>query len=448
MRRLASLSILVYLLLPLCLQAAPTVLITNVDLFDSRAGKLQKQVSVVVSDNRVSEVTEKRPEGSFDRIIDGRGNVLLPGLIDTHVHLAIPAAIDESMELPWDYLSHLMAQRSREMLMRGFTSVRDLGGPVFGLRRAIEEGIVDGPRIFPSGAFITQTSGHGDFRNPVDSHPEWGGASTNAQRLGFYRLADGIPQVLASTRENLGKGATQIKIMGSGGVGSMFDPVDSVQYTPEELRAIVQAAADWDTYAAAHLHNAAAIRRAVEAGVMSVDHGFMMDEEGARLMAQKGAFLSTQFAILEIVFQMDFLTEWQLQKAQTVVDASHDMVRYVKKYGIKTTFSSDSFGPESLAAPLQTREFEARAKFFTPAETLQHATANAAELLELSGKRNPYPGKLGVIEEGAMADMIIVRGNPLDDISLMGDPEANLLLIMKGGKIYKKVLPENPAPDE
>ncbi len=418
------------------------VLITGVNVFNSLEARIEKDVSVVIEGNRIAGVHDQRPEGPFDRVIDGGGHVLIPGLIDTHVHLAITAGISESMDVPWDYLSHTMAKRSRDMLLRGFTSVRDLGGPVFGLKRAVDEGLVDGPRIFPSGAFITQTSGHGDFRRSVDGHPEFGGAATNGQRLGFYRLADGVPQVLASTRENLGKGATQIKIMGSGGVGSMFDPVDSIQYTLDELRAIVQAARDWDTYAAAHLHNAPAIRRAVEAGVMSVDHGFMMDEEGARMMAEKGVFLSTQFAILEIVFDMGFLTEWQLQKARMVVDASHDMVGYIKKFGIKTTFSTDSFGPESLSASLQTREFEARSKFFTPAEILQHATANAAELLELSGRRNPYPGKLGVIEVGAMADLIIVRGNPLEDISLLGDPAANLLLIMKDGKVYQDKLVE------
>ena len=175
---------------------------------------------------------------------------------------------------------------------------------------------------------------------------------------------------------------------------------------------------------------------------MSVDHGFMMDEKGAKLMANNGAFLSTQFAILDITLEMDFLSETQLNKAREVIDASHGMVELVKKHNIKITFSSDSFGPDALASSLQTREFEARARRFSNAEVLQQATLNSAELIELSGKRNPYPGKLGVVEEGAMADLLIVNGNPLTDISLLGDPETNLLLIMKDGVIYKNRLAE------
>jgi imidazolonepropionase-like amidohydrolase len=415
-------------------------LIHNLDYFDSRSGELISNANLLIEGNRIAEVSMKKIEGAFEREIDGKGNLLLPGLVDTHVHLSIVGSTSGMSDLNWDYAPHVMAKRSRDMLMRGFTTVRDLGGPVFGLRQAIEEGLIEGPRIFPSGAFITQTSGHGDFRGATDAHTRWGGDPSYAQRLGYYRLADGVPDVLASVRENLHFGATQIKIMGSGGVGSAYDPIDSIQYTPEEIQAAVQAASDWGTYVAAHLHNGPAIVRSVANGVMSVDHGFMLNEEGARLMAEKGAYLSTQFAILDLTLKMEFLSEAQLNKARTVIEASHDMVDLAKKHKIKITFSSDSFGPEGLSAALQTQEFEARAKRFSNAEVLQHATRNSAELVELSGNRNPYPGKLGVIEEGAMADLLIVNGNPLEDISLLGDPEANLLLIMKDGIIYKNRL--------
>ena len=429
-------------ILPLVVFAQDKVLVSNIDLFDSRSGTLVADVYVLVEGNRVAGVLQSRPAGAFDREIDGGGNVLLPGLIDTHVHMSITGGTQEMGDLPWDYVPHIMSRRSRDMLLRGFTTVRDLGGPVFGLRRAIEEGLVDGPRVFPSGAFVTQTSGHGDFRRPTDANPQFGGAPTYAQNLGYYQLADGVPAVLAAVRENFKNGATQIKVMGSGGVGSVYDPIDSIQYTPEEMKAAVQAASDWGTYVASHLHNGPSIVRALEAGVMSVDHGFMMNEEGAIMMAKNGAFLSTQFAILDITLEMDFLTDAQLDKAREVINASHDMVNLVKKHGIKITFSSDSFGPDALAASLQSREFEARAQRFSNSEVLQHATRNSAELIELSGKRNPYPGKLGVIEKGAMADMLIVNGNPLDDISLLSDPGANLLLIMKDGKVFKNTLAE------
>jgi imidazolonepropionase-like amidohydrolase len=442
MNNLNKVLIFCALILPLSVIAQEAVLISNADLFDSVSGKLVEDVFIRIEGNRIAEVSDSRPGGDFDREIDAGGNVLLPGFIDTHVHMSIIGGTDDLGGLPWDYLPHKMAKRSSDMLLRGFTTVRDLGGPVFGLRRAIEEGLVDGPRIFPSGAFVSQTSGHGDFRSLTDANPQLGGAPSHAQKLGYYQLADGVPAVLTAVRENLKNGATQIKVMGSGGVASAYDPGDSIQYTPDELRAAVQAASDWGTYVASHLHNAPSIIRALEAGVMSVEHGFMMDEQGAKLMVKKGAFLSTQFAILDITLDMDFLTEAQLDKARIVIDAAQGMVDLVKKHGVKITFSSDSFGPDALAASLQTREFEARARQFSNVEVLQHATINSAELVELSGNRNPYPGRLGVIEKGAMADILIVNGNPLEDISLLGDPDANLLLIMKDGKIYKNTLAE------
>lgn len=420
--------------------AVETVVFVNADVFDSRSGDLLQDHSVVVSGNRIESVVKGRPEGQFDRVINVGGRVMLPGFIDTHVHLSIVGSTHALNDLEWDYLAHNMAERSRAMLLRGFTTVRDLGGPVFGLRRAIEEGIVMGPRIFPSGAFVTQTGGHGDFRHTTDAHPLWHGLPSQAQALGYFRLADGVPAVLASVRENLRKGATQIKIMGSGGVGSEYDPIDSVQYTPAEIQAAVQAAADWGTYVAAHLHNAEAIVRSVENGVRSVDHGFMINEEGARLMAEKNAYLSTQYAILDITLELDFLTADQLAKAREVIDASSDMTRLAKKHGVKVAFSTDSFGPAALAASLQNREWEARAQRFSNAEVLQQATLISAELVELAGKRNPYPGKLGVIEAGAMADILIVDGNPLEQIDLLAAPERNLVVIMKDGKIHKNML--------
>ena len=297
---------LLFIILSFPAAAQETTLIENVNLFDSRAGELISGVSVLVEGNRIVRVSTSGIEIDVDYSIDGDGNVLVPGFIDTHTHLSITKGISETQDLNWDYLSHTMAKRSRDTLMRGFTTVRDLGGPVFGLRHAVEEGLVVGPRIFPSGAFITQTAGHGDFRGPVDAHPLWNGYPSNWQNLGYYRLADGVPAVLASVRENLRSGATQIKVMGSGGVGSVYDPIDSIQYTVEEMEAAVQAASDWGTYVASHLHNAASIIRAVNAGVMSVEHGFMIDAQGAKLMADKGAFLSTQFAILDITLEMTF----------------------------------------------------------------------------------------------------------------------------------------------
>ena len=186
-----------------------------------------------------------------------------------------------------------MGKRAEQTLMWGFTSVRDLGGPVMGLKQNIDDRLIPGPRILPSLAFITQTGGHGDFRAWTDPHPRWFDETANWERLGYYRLADGVPDVLASVRENFARGATQIKVMGSGGVGSEYDPIDSVQYTLEELKAAPQAAEDWGTYVGVHLHNGPAINRALEAGLKSIDHGFSIDVKGMKTLVKKGAFLNT-----------------------------------------------------------------------------------------------------------------------------------------------------------
>ena len=281
-------------------------------------------------------------------MIDGGGRFLLPGLIDTHTHLSIVAGPTEMKDYAWERIGSLMGKRAEATLMWGFTTVRDLGGPVMGLKQNIDEGLLLGPRILPSLAFITQTAGHGDFRAWTDPHPRWFGGSSNWERLGYFRLADGVPDVLASVRENMARGATQIKVMGSGGVGSEYDPIDSVQYTLEEMQAAVKAAADYGTYVGAHLHNGPAINRALDAGFRSIDHGFGIDEKGMKKLVKKGAFLNTHFAWNHLVLKADFLNEFQLAKAREVISWGDNMLRLAKKYKPKITFCVDAFGNDQL----------------------------------------------------------------------------------------------------
>ena len=427
------------------LSYAPTILadsivIKNANVFDGESGSLVENATVVVSENKIISVGATIEVPADAKEIDADGRFLMPGLIDGHSHLSIIAAPRELQDMHWDEIGARMAVRAEETLMRGFTSVRDLGGPVFGLKAAVDSGDVVGPRIYPSGAFISQTSGHGDFRKPRDPHPFLDGGSSNMQQLGFYRIVDGPDQVLAAVRENLRNGATQIKLMGSGGVGSDFDPIDSVQFQPEEIRAATNALADWGTYAGAHLHNDAAIRRALENGVKSIDHASQMTDETMRLLKKNGAYMNPQFAWNVFVTKAGFLTESQLEKARIVVDNVDENIRLIKKYDIEITFNIDAFGPHELWAGLCATEFTERQKYFSNHEILRQATSVTAGLLELSGKRNPYRGKLGVIRAGALADLLIVDGNPMEDVSVLADPKNNIRLIVKDGRIFKNTL--------
>lgn len=419
---------------------AESTLITNVDVFDGESERLQKSVAVLITDNKIAGVGNDLvvPEGAAT--IDGGGRFLMPGFIDGHSHLAIIAGPRELQDMHWDEIGARMAVRAENTLMRGFTTVRDLGGPVFGLKAAVDAGHVVGPRILPSGALLSQTSGHGDFRKPRDPHPFLDGGSSNMQQLGYYRIVDGPAQVLAAVRENLRNGATQVKLMGSGGVGSDFDPIDSVQFRPEEIQAATNALTDWGTYAGAHLHNAAAIKRALENGVMSIDHASEMTDENMRLLKQKGAYMNPQFAWNVFVTKAGFLTEFQLEKASFVVNNVDENIRLIRKHGVEITFNIDAFGPYDLWAGLCATEFTERQKYFSNFQILRQVTSVTAGLLEMSGKRHPYRGKLGVVREGALADLLIVDGNPMDDVSVLANPEANLRLIMKDGRVYKNTL--------
>ena len=313
------------------------------------------------------------------------------------------------------YNNLVAGDEATDTLMRGFTTVRDVGGPVFGLKRAIDEGIVKGPRIYPSGAMITVTSGHGDFRQLTDLPRTIGGMLTRMEQIGGAMVADSPDEVRVRAREQLMQGASQVKLTAGGGVSSPFSPIDVTTFTEPELRAAVEAAENWGTYVAAHAFTPAAIRGAIAAGVKCIEHGFLMDEATAKLIAEKGVWLSLQ--PLPEDLRLGFpVGSVQRAKADEVWPGIARAYELAKKYKIKTAWGTDVLFSRALAQQ-QGAILASLARWYTPAEALVMATSTNAELLALSGKRNPYPGKLGVVEQGALADLLLVDGNPLDNIN-------------------------------
>ena len=423
------------------------ILIKNVNVWDGSSDKLSKNNSVLIQDNLIIKVGKSIPEDNDAVVIDGGGKTLIPGLSDAHVHLSATMSNRETRnEAHWMYTSIRTAKAAENFLMLGFTTVRDLGGPVFGIKRAIDEGLIIGPRIYPSGAYISQTSGHGDMRSANELSVQLSGGQIHASdALGWSYVVDGVPEVLKASRENLRKGATQLKVMAGGGIASDFDPIHSVQFTSEELEAIVQAAADWDTYVAVHIYESKGAIRALNAGVKCLDHGHLINEETVKLIKEKGAWLVPQAFWTEApasfwVPGKDSIPEALYKKIKPVLEGTDTVFKLAKKYDINVGFGSDAYGDlgyESYAL----KEFSARTKWYSSLEILKQATSGNARLLSLSGKINPYTeGKLGVIEVGAYADLLIYNGNPLDDIEIIAHPEKYLKLIMKNGKIYKNGL--------
>jgi imidazolonepropionase-like amidohydrolase len=296
---------------------------------------------------------------------------------------------------------------------------------------------VAGPRIYPSGAMITITGGHGDFRQLYELPRTIGGAPSRMEEIGGSMVADSPDEVRVRAREQLMRGATQVKLTAGGGVASPFSPLDVSTFTEPELRAAVEAADNWGTYVAVHAYTPTAIQRSIAAGVKCIEHGHLMDEATARLMADKGIWLSTQpFSDLT---GASALGPAEMAKKQEVVAGTDRVYKLAKQYRIKTAFGTDILFSQELAKQ-QGALLASLTRWYTPAEALIMATSTNAELLSLSGPRNPYPGRLGVVEQGALADLLLVAGNPLENIDLIADPAKNFLVIMKDGRIYKNSL--------
>ena len=422
---------------------APTgspTLFQNVRIFDGRSAALSAPSNVLVRGNKIEQISASPiAADAGTRVIDGGGRTLMPGLIDAHWHMMLirptPA---EAIFGDVGYLNLIAADEAKDTLMRGFTTVRDVGGPVFGLKHAIDDGTVVGPRIYPSGAMITVTSGHGDFRQLSDLPRAIGGPPTRGEQIGGFAVADSPDEVRVRVREQLMQGASQIKLTAGGGVSSPFSPIDVVTFTEPELRAAVEAAQNWGTYVTVHAFTPDAIQQAIAAGVKCIEHGFLMDEATAKLIADKGIWLSLQPLPDEL--RTGFPEgSVQREKADEIFPGIAKTYALAKKYKIKTAWGTDVLFSRALAQK-QGAILASLVRWYTPAEALVMATSTNADLLALSGKRNPYRGKLGVVEAGALADLLLVDGNPLEEINLVADPAKNFLVIMKDGKIYKNTL--------
>ncbi|WP_291784185.1 amidohydrolase family protein [Cecembia sp.] len=443
MLSLQSISSLIfaYLFLTLSAQAQEpeNILFENVRVFDGQSKSLSGPVNVWIEGNKVKSISAAQiPSGEGVTKIQGNGKTLMPGLIDVHVHMTFGALSMREMMSPMlseGVIMEKVGGGAERMLMRGFTSVRDAGGPIFPLKIGIDQGKLNGPRVWPSGATISQTAGHGDFRTPEEKSRRFFGEPSRAERFNATFIADGRDEVLTAVRENLRFGASQIKLMAGGGTSSAYDPVDVTQYTFDEMRAAVEAAEDWGTYVMVHAYTPRAIRRAIDAGVKCIEHGQLLDKKTLRYAARKKVWLSTQM-LVENTPNMD---PQRIEKRAPVLEGQARVWPMAKKLKLKLAWGTDFlFEPE-----LNDRQNEFILKlqtWFTNAEILKMVTHDNAELLQLSGLRSPYPGKLGVVEEGALADLILVDGDPLADLSLIANPAEKFVVIMKDGKVYKNTM--------
>jgi imidazolonepropionase-like amidohydrolase len=373
---------------------------------------------------RIAEVADRPLKGGDVPVIELAGRTLMPGLIDCHVHvMATISDLGRLERLPVTYVAAQAGKLLEAMLRRGFTTVRDAGGADGGLKEAVRLGIIDGPRLFVSGQALSQTGGHGDFRSPtikIDACP-----CCNLS-AGLARIADGVTEVRRAARDELRKGADQIKIMASGGVASPTDPIDNTQYSLEEVTAIVEEAQAWNTYVMAHAYTPKAIIRSVQCGVRTIEHGNLIDDEAARTVARHQAFvvptLVTYDALGRFGRELRF-PEDSLAKLGRVADAGLKSLEICRRHGVRLGHGSDLLGEMHVH---QGGEFMIKGEVLPPAEVIAGATTVNAEILGRTGE-------LGVVAPGALADLIVLDGDPMKNLALLGTDGAHLRAVIKGG---------------
>ncbi len=415
------------------------LLLTNLRLFNGTDLRLRDDADILIAEGKITDLPPRGQGPEEAERIHCGGRAVIPGLIDSHWHATL-TSITTMAALTADpaYIHLVAAREAGRTLRRGFTTIRDTGGPAFALKRAIDEGIVEGPRIFPSGAMISQTSGHGDFRLPYEIPRDPTDHLSHAERMGIASVADGEAAVLQRVREQLAKGASQIKMMAGGGVSSLYDPIDTAQYLESELRAGVQAASDWGTYVCVHVYTPEGIKRAIRAGVKSIEHGQLTDEEGVRMMQGEGVSWSLQPFLADEDANPKDLPEQRAQQLE-ISKGTEKAYEWAEKHGIRTAWGTDILmNPKGPAT--QGRQLAKITRFYDPLTVLRTATGNAGALLAMSGKRAPYRAPVGVIAPGALADLLVLDGEPEQSLDFIADPDQNLRLIMKGGQIAKQTL--------
>jgi imidazolonepropionase-like amidohydrolase len=408
------------------------VLFSDALLFDGLTAELKEGMHVLVEESTIKEVSDRPITGDHDRQINLAGRTLMPGLIDAHYHcIAADPDIVKVERMPGSLLSQHARALLEATLMRGFTTVRDAGGADYGHALAIKSGLIKGPRLYFSGRALSQTGGHADFRGP---HQDSIDCCFCAQRAGVFGvIADGVPEVQRAAREELRRGATQIKIMASGGVASPSDPVWNLQYSEDEIRAIVWEAQSWRTYVMAHAYTPESISRCVTFGVRSIEHANLIDVPTARLCAEKDAFVVPTLATYDALQRhgRDLgMPEVSMAKLAEVQRAGRRSLEILTEAGVKIGFGTDLLG---AMQEHQSDEFAIRAEVLPPADILISATSGNAELLNAGGK-------IGSVVADAQADLIVVDGNPLADLGLLQNQGAHLPIIMKGGAFMKDCL--------
>jgi imidazolonepropionase-like amidohydrolase len=408
------------------------ILFKNANLLDPHTDGLQGGMSVLVEDELVREVSAQPIKAPNAAVVDCAGRTLMPGLIDCHVHVMLSEVNLRYLEaVPLTLMTARAAVLMRAIIDRGFTTVRDTGGADWGLRDAVAQGLLPGPRMFIAGRALGPTGGHSDSRRRTDVHRHECHCC-NAMRF-CLGVADGADGVRTAVREQLRQGADQIKIMVSGGVASPYDPLDSRQFSLPEIAAAVEEAHAFGRYAQAHAYTPDAITRAVSQGVRTIEHGNLIDEASAKLMKEKGAYLVANlvayYAMKERAREFGMTAE-MLAKNDLVIDGGLKSLEICKRHGIEVGYGSDLLGQLQVD---QSREFLLRREVLSPIEIIRQATLVGAEIVRM-------PGRLGVVKDGAFADILVVEGDPIRKLELLTGQGENLSVIMKAGRFHKNRL--------
>lgn len=422
-------------------EAPKQILFTNVNVWDGSSKKLSMGQDVLVEGNLIKTVGRNLKTNDAATVINGGGRTLMPGLIDMHAHLCLQEGMLVGRD---DYDQMAMGARTAKSMIQyldqGFTTARDVGCNVLGIAKAVNNGLIDGPRIYPAGGFLSQTGGHAD----TGSFNDVPGRIDDLERHGFGYVVDGKTEVRRAARQNLRSGATHLKLMAGGGVASEFDPLHSTQFSVEEFEAAVEVAKDYGTYVTVHAYHDRSVNRAIDAGVRCIEHNFLVSEDTIKRMKKEGIALSVQGFVSMVSFadpdSITFFNPDQKGKAKRVNSGAVQMLKWARKHELLMVTGGDMFGPAFNGSQALNMTILSTIGF-TPHEILTMATSNAAEVLTWSGGMNPYKyGTLGTIAEGGYADMILVDGNPLDDINVIEDYDNNFKVIMKDGKVWKNTL--------
>jgi len=412
------------------------VLFKNVNIYDGLSPKLTSNKDVLVEGNLIKAIGNGLAVAKDVKVIDGKGRTLTPGLIDSHTHLSLVAPLDQMNEMDWGEIGARMGIISKDQLMRGFTTVRDLCGNTHGLRNAINKGAVQGPRIVSAGACISPRSGHGDFLGY-----NYKKGQTHLEDLGMVRIVDGPTEIRTAIREEFRKGASFIKLMMGGGLTSAYDPLDVTTLQKDEIATAVEETTNWGTYATAHIYTDKGIQTGLDLGMKTFEHTHLASKEVYQRFKDEGIVISAQVhAIGQLVGYAGFTTKVQQQKAAHLAENGTATFEYIKELDLDVGFGADFWG-DVPSQRINSAAIAGRKQFFDNDMILEQLFKNNVTLLEMTGERLPYKdGPLGVIKKGAYADILLVDGDPTKDVAVFSDWENKIDLVMKDGVVYRNEL--------